>query len=211
MVVLDRNTRQQRFLTAAHVVGWLNPHRGDTNRVHTNDLGGTTLGSRYIGYSDRSCPDEAPEDAPAICCGVDAALVHPATDVTCVRDIGNGICATGDYYDNPLDPALYELTVYKLGATSGFTSGVICEVGVQFTVDHGALRITYPLGYHVMSNVDQATFALPGDSGAIVLDGRGRAVGMLVAMQRTKGDPSALAFVIPMAALVQELIGPGWH
>lgn len=38
---------------------------------------------------------------------------------------------------------------------------------------------------------------------------------MLVAMQRSTGDPSALAFVIPMAMLVVELdlqlIGGGWH
>jgi hypothetical protein len=149
-----------------------------------------------------------------ISCPVDAALVEPLPGVEASRDVGNGISAHGDYYEDPLDPALLELRVFKAGARSGLTSGLVTQIGASFTATHQRGQIQYPLGFLIMSDTDGRPFALPGDSGAAVVDGRGRLLGMIVAMQADR-DPSALAFAIPIAWVIRELgiqlIGGAWR
>ena len=79
------------------------------------------------------------------------------------------------------------------------------------------IRSTIPvgaLGYLIMSDTDRCAFAQPGDSGSAVVDERGRLVGLIVAMEDSDRDPSALAFAIPIASVIAELgielIGGAW-
>jgi hypothetical protein len=184
------------------------------SRVHTNDLGATHLGIIHIGHASRSCPDAPEEDWVVLDCSVDAVLIEPLPNVEGSRDVGGGITAHGDYYEDPLDPSLLELPVFKSGAASGFTSGLITQIGASFTATHTRGQIQYPLGFLIMSDTDDHAFAQPGDSGSAVVDERGRFVGLIVAMQSSNRDPSALAFAIPIVLVIRELgiqlIGGAW-
>jgi hypothetical protein len=138
-------------------------------------------------------------------------LILPRNDVTCTRSIGGETETHGSYFQ-PDDHALDNLEVLKYGAKTGLTRGRICETGVSLNTRsaHGPIR--YSFGYWVMHEQDRVPFALPGDSGAVVVAGDGRVVGLLVAMQDPMQEPSAAAFVIPiapiLAALHVGLIGP---
>lgn len=197
---------ETRLLTAAHVVGALSVGRGATDRVFTSPFGPVPLASQHIGRSGHSVPDR-----PTLLTDIDAALIHPNGDVTCTRSIG-GETETHAGYFQPDDPALDNLEVLKYGARTGLTRGRVCETGASLTTRtaHGAIR--YSFGYWVMHERDGVPFALPGDSGSVVVARDGRVVGMLVAMQDPIQDPSAAGFVIPIApiltALSIGLIGP---
>lgn len=204
-----RSDDGRQFLTAAHVVGALARAHGRTNRVYTSALGPVPVASVLIGHAGRSEPPTRRR-----VCPVDAALVTPLERVDCNRDIGEELKAHGGYFTDIYDDALYELTVFKRGAKTGVTRGVIVEIGAQLTTkQQGRQRpIHYPFGYWVMSDEDGKAFAMPGDSGSVVVTGDGRVVGMVVAMQDAPGDPSALAFVIPIRPILEALdvvlIGP---
>ncbi len=167
------------------------------------------LASVLIGRASLSVPA-----ARAFVCPVDAALVEPLGDVDCDRRIGDQVETYGGYFTDVHDEELYDLTVYKYGASTRLTRGKVCEVGAELRTRRkgrqGAIR--YPFGYWVMSDENGKHFALPGDSGSVVVAGDGRVVGMVVAMQEAPDDPSALAFVLPIRPILEALevvlIGP---
>jgi hypothetical protein len=148
-------------------------------------------------------------------CPVDAVLIEPLPGVEASRDVSDNISAHGDYYEDPLDPSLLEVRVFKAGARSGLTSGLITQIGASFTVTHAQGQIQYPLGFLIMSDTEGIPFAQPGDSGSAVVDEGGRLLGLIVAMQPADRDPSALAFAIPIAPVISELgiqlIGGAWQ
>lgn len=193
-----------RFLTAAHVVGGLSPGRGQTSRVFTGPLRGTHMVGVLIGHSGDSVPSSRRKKV----CPVDAALIVPLQHVECSRRIGQDLKASGQYFKDIYDHELNDLTVYKAGARTGLTRGKIAEIGVALRTkprgDHPG-PIQYPLGYHVMSDEDNKHFALPGDSGSIVISDDGKVVGMVVAMHDAPNDPSAYAFVIPIRPILEAL------
>lgn len=167
------------------------------------------MASVLIGHSGRSVPAVR-----ASVCPVDAALVVPLERVECNRRIGDQVETHGGYFEDIHDEELYDLTVFKSGARTGLTRGKICEVGAELRTRRKGRQgpIRYPFGYWVMSDENQKHFALPGDSGSVVVAGDGRVVGMLVAMQEASQDPSALAFVLPIRPILEALdvalIGP---
>lgn len=215
LAVQDVLTDQPCLLTAAHVVGALNDRFTHTQVVFANSMGPVPTAAERIGFADRSSPDLTQVLGSTLVCGIDAALVRPADGVTCGRKIGGELHTNGDYY-LPLDPALYQLAVRKVGARSGTTTGHIVQVAVRFTASHQNRRITYPFGYLIMSDTDGVPFTLPGDSGSVVTDVWGRLIGLVVAMQDiSTGDPSALTFAIPIVWILEalniRLNGPAWH
>lgn len=186
--------------------------RVKVRRVHTNDLGATHIGSILVGHADRSCPDHLDDEWTELECAVDAVLIEPLGGIEASRDIGDGLTAHGEYCDDPADLSMLDLRVFKLGARTGLTSGRITEVGVSLTAWNPRGMIRYPLCFSIMSDTDGQAFAQRGDSGSAVVDGQGRLVGLLVAMQDNEHDASALAYAIPMAMVITELgielIGP---
>lgn len=227
--VRDPSFGEERLLTAAHVAGALNKDWGyrvptedarpdedrvKVRRIHTNDLGATHTGSIPVGHADRSCPDDLDDEWTMLECPVDAVLIEPLEGIEAGRDIGEGLTAHGEYYEDPADLSMLHLRVYKLGAKTGLTSGLITQVGVSLTAwNNPRGPIQYPLCFSIMSDTDGRPFAQRGDSGSAVVDERGRLVGLLVAMEDDEHDPSALAYAIPFAMVISELgvqlIGPG--
>ncbi len=203
--VRDADDRSLYFLTAAHVVGGLAPGRAETDRVLTNPMGAVPIASIHIGHAAASAPAEF-----TATCEVDAALISPLEGVGCGRSIGD-VKAHGLHYDS-FDPGLYGLPVQKYGARSGLTVGMICEIGAELVAESHLGTIRYPFGYWIMNQTAGVPFALPGDSGSMVVDLHGRVVGLIVAMQNPAADPDASAFCIPIEPVLRELnvelIGP---
>lgn len=52
---------------------------------------------------------------------------------------------------------------------------------------------------------DRSDFAHPGDSGALVVDGEGIAIGMVVAGGTELGNPFPFTFVTPMAEMLEDI------
>ena len=180
--------------------------RQTTDRVFTSPFGPIPLAAQHIGHSGASVPA-----GPTAACEVDAALIQPLEDVTCTRNIGGETQTHRGYYQ-PDDAHLENLQVVKSGAMTGVTRGRICETGVSLMTRSAHGLINYSFGYWVMHEQDGIPFALPGDSGSVVVAMDGRLVGLLVAMQDPMQDPGAAAFVVPiapiLAALNIGLIGP---
>lgn len=88
--------------------------------------------------------------------------------------------------------------VRKIGAGSGITSGVVRSIGVR-------TNLAYPPGGSTYENLIEITstgdspFIQPGDSGALVVDDEGYAIGILIAGNETT-DPNqiSIALAIPI-------------
>lgn len=184
----DRENQRRYLLTVAHVVGPLHPASSESDVVFHNPLGPAPQTAIRVGRTARSFP--ATEAEIREVCPVDASLVEPDHDVRCSRDIDRDLRPTGACY-SPFDAALLDLPVRKTGARSGTTTGFIVETAVRLTASHHGRTIVYPFGYFIMSDTEGSPFTLPGDSGAVVTDHQGKAVGLIVAMQNGLGDPSA--------------------
>jgi hypothetical protein len=196
--VIGLHSGSTYLLTAAHVAGSLAIGSNDTTEVRTSRLGPTPTGSFRVGTTRASVPP-----APTATCLVDAAAVELGSFVSFSRDAGY-VKLGADYYD-PYDPSLLGLEVMKIGSKTGSTFGEIMEVAVSYVANSRRGPIRYLFGYKIMSLIDDAPFSLPGDSGAVVTDMTGRPVGMIVAMDDAKNDPSALSFCVPMAFILEAL------
>lgn len=196
-----------RLLTAAHVVGGMAQGHGKTTRVCTSPVVQPAPATQlYVGEVVESCPP-----APVDSCLVDAALVAPASGVTCRRQLPGRIDIAGIPCE--LDPGpMLDRRVFKVGCVTGFTSGVVCKVGTSVQLRTRSGDVLYECVYAVMSDQDRSSFAQPGDSGAVVVDANGWVVGIVIGMQLPVDDPSSLAYVVPIELIIQEfgisLIGP---
>ena len=189
-----------RLLTAAHVVGGLAKGHGTTTRICTSKVVRPASATQvYVGEVIESCPP-TPTDR----CLVDAALVAPAAGVTCRRSLSPEIDVAGIVCE--LDPvSMLDRRVFKVGCTTGLTTGVICKVGSAVRLHTKAGDVLYECICEVMSDHDRSCFAQPGDSGAVVVDTNGWVVGIVIGMQLPVDDPSSLAYVVPIELIIQEL------
>jgi len=84
------------------------------------------------------------------------------------------------------------VAVSKIGAQTGETRGTLKPAAADLRVQD--LRVRYSMGWWAEGN--DAVFAEPGDSGAIVVDEERNAIGMLVAVSTDgAGDRAPGAFV----------------
>ena len=143
---------------------------------------------------------------------IDAALVRPAQRARLSRDINAG--PTVGIPRDLLREELYEpVPVFKRGARTGLTSGWAHPgTSTRKLVDQTHGECIYQDGFLIESSSSKP-FALPGDSGSIVVDAEDRVIGMIVGVV---GDPqaeSARAFCTPIPPILEtlgiNLIGPG--
>jgi hypothetical protein len=87
--------------------------------------------------------------------------------------------------------------VHKDGATTGRTTGLLEPVVVSDQTD----TRHYTQGWWIIGENDRP-FALDGDSGSIVLDEDGAAIGMVVAVDK---DAPPLTFCHALAPILQAL------
>ncbi|MHB8508326.1 MAG: hypothetical protein ACYDGR_06720 [Candidatus Dormibacteria bacterium] len=185
------------FLTAAHVVGSLNPVSATTKEVFT-------VGGQLVGTVDRSIPDPLTTQGGNILCHHDAALIRPAQGVQCTRRIG-GIKLSGTTYST--DQLIRDVAVLtKQGASTGKTEGCILSANADFWAQGPAGQpLHYPSGLLIDCR-GQEVFAASGDSGAVVIDRHGALVALIVGVfPSTKEDPFPSVFCLPIAPLLKAL------
>jgi hypothetical protein len=207
--VRDRTTRETVLLAAAHTVGALSPGFGRTNRVmfgSSSMVGGST--DELLGQLIRSVPT-----APCQELDVDAAIVRPAGGVQLRREISGGP-TMGSARDLLTETLKEPIPVHKRGARTGFTSGWLHTATTTVTLDDATQGACLYLDAFLIEPSSSDAFALPGDSGSIVVDDHDRVVGMVVGvlgkMQKENERPAICFPIMPtLDALDVDLIGPG--
>jgi hypothetical protein len=186
----DPDTRL--ILTAAHVCGSLSPAGPGHTRVLHSTVGASQDHGRPLGEVRRCVP----EDDASTVIPIDAAVIKPYPDVSINDRVGQGRTPAG-CRDLLTDPPNDLIVVHKDGATTGRTTGLLEPVVVA---DQTVTR-HYTQGWWIIGENDRP-FAQDGDSGSIVLDEDGAAVGMVVAVD--KGNPP-LTFCHALAPILQAL------
>lgn len=190
--VYDRSTGAPMLLSNNHVIALENDAVVDDAVIDPGaDDGGrpdTSTVARYARCVSLDFSGEANR--------VDCAVARLAPGVTLKMP-----AATGYLYDPTLGPAqaLKKSVVKKLGRTTGLTTGVVTAVEMgRFFVDYqngpaafeGQIEVTGLSG----------AFAAHGDSGSLVVNDRGAAVGLLFAVSET-----GVAYVNPIGPVLAGL------
>lgn len=119
---------------------------------------------------------------------VDAAVIKPPAGLKYSNELaGTKIAGIHDLWPEPDET---EVKVRKIGAQSGETCGRLMPVAADQRMK--GIPARYSLGWWV--DGEAAAFADSGDSGSIVVDDQGRAVGMCVAVEHdgtANGGPPA--------------------
>ena len=204
------NEGRELFLTAAHVVGSLSPAHGidPTEVLLQIGVGAAGSGDPVIGRVVKSSPEEPTETVQ-----LDASLVSTSENVTLGAVVRSTICSGRPRH---LDDATDFIPVFKRGMRSGLTSGLLDPTPVTARINLAGVEgksVRYQEGWWVEG--DEAAFARPGDSGAIVIDADDCVIGMVVAVDSENPadvQPSDRAFVISVADLIDgldiALVGP---
>ncbi len=178
------NSANVFILTCYHVV-W-NGHDWDQFRAIGKEkivhpIRGTAIGEIYVALKNTL---------------VDAVLIRP-DDVSMIPEI-EGIGKV--VQDRALNDGDINLTVKMRGTTSGNTEGYISEL-------RKPAHIMYPDGTYkqltdliVIKTTNGQPFSKEGDSGSLVVDDFGFAIGMIVA-----GDGNAISLAIPFSHLRDQL------
>ncbi|HUN58436.1 MAG TPA: hypothetical protein VMU41_10005 [Candidatus Binataceae bacterium] len=116
---------------------------------------------------------------------IDAAIAHIVAG-----DVSSDILNIGPI-SNKVAPAVVNLQVQKMGATTGLTHGVVTEIGfdasgqnaVQYTDECDSSSGTASFVNQIVVKASAGVFAAPGDSGSLVVttDACPRPVGLLFA------------------------------
>jgi hypothetical protein len=205
---LDRIDKPM-ILTVAHAVGSLSRAglAGKTDVYsHPYEWGAAAeVHGKAIGRVVRSAPALPPASRAL---EVDAALIELNDDVrfnndTCMGplDLDLGVFDI----ETEIDDAMRYLTVHKVGAASGFTTGEMpCkkEQGASRLPAFDNERFLYFPVYEIVS--EAGDFSVNGDSGALVFDDSMRPLGMLVA-KIFSGPPPALSLCTPLARILAAL------
>lgn len=206
--VRDRTTRETVLLAAAHTVGALSSGFGRTDRVMFGS-------SSIVGGSNDELLGQLLRSAPAGPCqelDVDAAIVRPAPGVQLRREIAGGP-TIGSPRDLLTENLKEPIPVHKRGARTGFTSGWLHSATTTVTLDDATQGTCLYLDAFLIEPSSSDAFALPGDSGSIVVDDADRVVGMMVGvLGKTKENeqPGICFPIVPtLDALGVDLIGPG--
>jgi hypothetical protein len=200
MPVFDSETGEELVLTAAHVVGGLARGWQPMAPVYTTDqFPPIPAAQAHIGHTIKTVPEGA-----EAACAVDAAVFRPGEHVRCNRDSGRGafIHEWRELSDEDIGAV-----VYKRGCSTGLTQGVFYEIAadVELRIRRSPrFDVLYERVLAILPEPD-LPFASPGDSGAIVVDDRRRAVGLIVGMEDPAKVAEPLTFCVPMEAVVREL------
>jgi len=192
-------------LTAAHVVGSLSAAHGDapTEVLLTRGVAPGS-GDPRLGFVRTSHPPEPCEDIE-----IDASLIELEKDTEAGHVLRENQTSARPL---DLDEISEEIVVHKRGMTNPhLTSGVLdpdvrsLVIPVEATGHHRE----YVRGYYVYGT-DEAPFAKPGDSGAIVVDDDDCIVGMIVAVKLSSSaswtpGPDDPAFVVSMTDILGAL------
>lgn len=120
---------------------------------------------------------------------VDAAVIKLADDVEFDNAIGGHVpTAFNDLWANPPD---FDLPVLKHGAATELTRGTLTPIASDHRVEGFFPR--YTSGWWAYG--DDQPFAVPGDSGSMVVDEEHRLIGMAVAIEDRRADSNTGTFV----------------
>ncbi|RRO13091.1 hypothetical protein EIL87_25945 [Saccharopolyspora rhizosphaerae] len=126
---------------------------------------------------------------------VDAAAVSIVPGLPASPEVGGLGPVTGHARAYPGEP------VRKHGFGTGLTEGFVTSVDATIRVDHGAALGVRVLREQIRIATERPRFCGPGDSGAAVLDGAGRVLGLHVA-----GDEGgAVGYATPIGDVFSEL------
>lgn len=198
MPVIDRQSGESLLLSAAHVVGGL-ARSSRESAVYTSDAVPPTPAAQVrIGTTIDSVPDELVEE-----CKCDAALVRPVADVTFNRRLDRGSITR---YIRALGEEDLGATLHKRGCTTGETRGEfwgMTDVPLRVRTSP-AFDVLYSNVLSIMST-DHSPFALPGDSGAVVVDANNDVVGLIVGMEDPTRTRDPMTFAIPIETVLGAL------
>ena len=191
---LDDDRDDLLLLTAAHVCGSLSPAGPGQHRVLHHAISASQDLGHPLGEVRRCVPDDP--NAPLV--PIDAAVIKPNQNITLQRAIGRGIPPAG-VRDLLADAPDDFVVVHKDGAATGPTVGLLEPVPAdEFTDTHH-----YTQGWWIEGIAGD--FAHRGDSGSVVTDEEGFAVGMAVAVtQPDTGEPT-LTFCQAIVPVLQAL------
>ncbi len=120
----------------------------------------------------------------------------------------NSIKLKGSYSEQYL-PELLNKKVFKIGSTTGLTSGWITRSGMNRSISYGENIVR---GYSNLISIDNknpnntdgnsptTSFSAPGDSGSLIYDETGYAVGLLIG-----GTASGLTYALPIEPIFERL------
>jgi len=191
-------------LTAAHVVGSLSAaHGGDQTEVLLRRDVAFGSGDPRLGFVRASHPPEPCEDIE-----IDASLVELQDDVEAGHVLRENQTSARPL---DLDGISEEIVVHKRGMTIPHLTSGILDPDVRSLVisTMGGVSREYVRGFYVYGT-DEAPFAKPGDSGAIVVDEDDCVVGMIVAVKLSSPtswspEPDDPAFVVSMTDILGAL------
>jgi hypothetical protein len=199
MPVFDRESGEELLLSAAHVVGGLARSWRDNAAVFTCTEQTPTPATQIpLGHTIDTIPSALVEE-----CDCDAALVRVVDAIAINRrlDRGSIVRATRALTSDELGAI-----VHKRGCATGETRGEFWGVtDVPLRVRRSpAVYVLYSDVLSILST-DNAPFALPGDSGAILVDSQNAVVGLIVGMEDPEETPNPLTFAIPIATVLEAL------
>lgn len=202
------------ILTAAHVVGSLSTgYPGATEVLLGTGPASPSSGDRRIGETVESHPpepcDEVDLDACLIRVDPHVALGSAVQDVKLSRVPRDLSCE-----EEPV--IVYKRGVNHPALTEGLLDPTPESLRVSLERHSGEPSVrNYMKGWFVQATDGEHPFARPGDSGSIVVDEDGCAVGLLVALRSAtpfNPSPDDPAFVIPILDVLDglgiELAGP---
>jgi hypothetical protein len=140
---------------------------------------------------------------------VDAAIAKLVDIGDALLDLPPGLGGPPRVAGVRAEEVLPEDAVFKVGRTTGVTSGAIFAVEVDnYIVNLGSDHRPFLCRFddQIQAYAGDRHFALPGDSGSAVLDPEGNAIGLIFAGS-LKGAPSGfgIASINPISAVLEEL------
>jgi hypothetical protein len=190
---------RSKLLSAAHVVGGLARSWRDNASVYTcAETIPTPATQLRIGHTIDTIPHELVDE-----CECDAALVRLLGDIACTRRLDRG----------SIRRQIRDLTaddlgaiVHKRGSKTGETRGEFWGVtDVQLQVRSSPrVDILYSNVLSVLST-DDSPFSLPGDSGAVLVDGNNAVAGLVVGMEDPALTTTPLTFALPIRTVLNAL------
>jgi hypothetical protein len=199
MVVRDLDARDDDdddllLLTAAHVCGSLSPAGPGQHRV----LHHAVCASQNLGHPLGEVRRHVPDEPTAIRVPIDAAVIKPNQNITLQPAIGRGRPPAGvrDLLSEAPDDFV---VVYKDGAATGPTEGLLEPVSAdEYTDTHH-----YTQGWWIEGT--GGDFARRGDSGSVVTDEEGLAIGLTVAVNQPERGQPTLTFCQAIVPVLQAL------
>jgi hypothetical protein len=196
------NVSELFFLSCAHVIA--PPNNVDSIKPFIVQPGGCSENDIVARLDDFVMLSDTMNNA------LDAAIAKVVCEETRgINNLHESIKLTGDYAENEI-PRLLNTRVFKIGGNTQLTSGWITETNLQRTIfyDDRGLQCFYQNLISIDSNdphhpavsSSRERFGRPGDSGSLIYDEDGYAIGLLIG-----GTESGIVYALPIEPILARL------